>query len=704
MFQVSQQNRQFKYKSTYRPEIDGLRAFAVLSVVAFHAFPSWLNGGFIGVDVFFVISGFLISTYIFENLDKGQFSFVDFYSRRIRRIFPALILVMICSVVFGWFVLLSDEFVQLTKHIWSSVLFIVNFVLVNENGYFDNASETKPMLHLWSLAVEEQFYIIWPFILWLFWRLRLNLLTITVIILVVSFYLNIRFVKIYPIEMFFLSAGRFWELLSGSILAWLFLFKVDLTDKLKICIDKYLVKLIYSKDIDADGITFSNIISCFGFVCLAYSVVFFNKDIPFPSAWTLIPVLGTLFIIAGGSKAWLNRLFLMNPVAVWFGLISYPLYLWHWPILSFLQIINEETPQRDGRIIAVCVSIILAWVTYKFIENPIRFGSFRKKLSSLFIAFILFFVGGVSYYASKLDWSDTHGFEDIAFPRKGFEHGFGSSLDWYKGKNDWLFLGNNPGNDTVAKLKLVYRPTDEEISNLVAQFSALVIKGAETKTKVALLVGPNKSSIYPEYLPSQLVPSNQRYVALLTEPLKTINNLTVTDPTIRFIESKSNEGLLYWRTDSHWNQKGAFIAFKSLLEDLDLKYPDVKFTLDGKKRGDLLNMSNHKNKDLPITVGDNWKYDILTESLIVREEHKDHPMGWQATVTNSKALNDMSVWVIADSFATAISPYLEATFKEVNYLGHYFDKFYDNKILPTELSKSTKKPDLVLILKVERQF
>jgi peptidoglycan/LPS O-acetylase OafA/YrhL len=150
----------------YRPDIDGLRAVAVLSVVAFHAFPAWMKGGFIGVDVFFVISGFLISTIIFENLDRGTFSFAEFYARRIKRIFPALLLVLIASFAFGWFALLADEFKQLGKHIAAGAGFVSNLVLWSEAGYFDNSAETKPLLHLWSLGIEEQFYIIWPFVLW----------------------------------------------------------------------------------------------------------------------------------------------------------------------------------------------------------------------------------------------------------------------------------------------------------------------------------------------------------------------------------------------------------------------------------------------------------------------------------------------------------------------------------------------------------
>ena len=162
---MNQVNQSSPYKSSYRSEIDGLRAFAVLSVVAFHAFPSWFKGGFIGVDVFFVISGFLITSHIFENLEKGSFSLLDFYGRRIRRIFPALILVMVCSLIFGWFVLLADEYNQLGSHVASGAAFLSNFVFASEVGYFNIASELKPMLHLWSLAVEEQFYIFFPLLL-----------------------------------------------------------------------------------------------------------------------------------------------------------------------------------------------------------------------------------------------------------------------------------------------------------------------------------------------------------------------------------------------------------------------------------------------------------------------------------------------------------------------------------------------------------
>lgn len=393
-------------KAQYRPDIDGLRALAVLAVVAYHAFPARLTGGFIGVDVFFVISGFLITSHIFENLDKGQFSFTDFFGRRIRRIFPALILVMACSLAFGWFVLLDDEFAQLGKHVASGAAFITNFILVDESGYFDNAAETKPMLHLWSLAVEEQFYIVWPLVLWLSWKRKFNLLTITILVAVLSFYLNLRFIKSHPTETFFWPVGRFWELLSGSVLAWLLLYKSDLLIRVKLWVDKFVVRVIHSKDVDADGSTTSNLMSFFGLLLLAYGVIRINESLSFPSKWAIIPVLGAVLIIASGSKAWLNRIFLMNPIAVWFGLISYPLYLWHWPILSFLQIVEGEMPHRDARILAVLLSIFLAWATYRFIEKPTRRKSV-KHIRTLALSFALFVIGALGYVVDQkegFDW------------------------------------------------------------------------------------------------------------------------------------------------------------------------------------------------------------------------------------------------------------------------------------------------------------
>ena len=364
---MNQANQSSPYSSSYRSEIDGLRAFAILSVVAFHAFPRWLSGGFIGVDVFFVISGFLITSHIFENLDKGKFSFTDFFGRRIRRIFPALILVMACSFAFGWFVLYADEFKHLGKHLASSSFFITNFILVDESGYFDRLAETKPMLHLWSLAVEEQFYILWPLILWMAWKRSFNLLLITISISVISFVVNIAFVSSFPTQTFFYPFGRFWELLVGSTLAWFFL---------------------YRNSLFAISERLANVISFFGLTFLLIGAFFLSKDFDFPSYNALIPIVGAVLVIFAGFKGFVSRIFLMNPLATWFGLISYPLYLWHWPIFSFLEIIEGGTPQLYVRIAAIFVSIFLAWLTFRFVENPIRKQAISNRLSTTLIMLV----------------------------------------------------------------------------------------------------------------------------------------------------------------------------------------------------------------------------------------------------------------------------------------------------------------------------
>lgn len=205
----------------YHPDIDGLRALAVLSVVIYHAFPEWLKGGFVGVDIFFVISGYLISTIIFTNLEKETFSFREFYIRRVKRLFPALLLVLVSSLLFSWFALFADEFEQLGKHVLAGTVFISNLVFWSENGYFDNIAASKPLLHLWSLGIEEQFYIIWPLLIWFVWRSKIGLLLVTISVTFLSFFLNIYSIGQDPVATFYSPLTRLWELSTGSLLAYL---------------------------------------------------------------------------------------------------------------------------------------------------------------------------------------------------------------------------------------------------------------------------------------------------------------------------------------------------------------------------------------------------------------------------------------------------------------------------------------------------
>ncbi len=341
--------------STYRPEIDGLRAIAVLAVVLFHAFPSILKGGFIGVDIFFVISGYLISKNITAELASNSFSLSDFYRRRIKRIFPALALVLSTCLAFGWFALLASEYKQLGSHTAAGAGFVSNIVLWRESGYFDNASETKPLLHLWSLGIEEQFYIFWPLLLLIIWKLRFNTTFFISTFILLSFSTNIFFIQNDSVAAFYSPFARAWELLCGALIAQV---EAQLTNKLSV-----------SQSLER---SLKNLLAALGSILLAIGFLTISKHQPFPNWIALLPTLGTCFVILAGTTSWLSQKILKRSVLVWLGLISYPLYLWHWPLLSFARIIEGETPILSVRLILVVLSLILAWLTYRFIERPIR--------------------------------------------------------------------------------------------------------------------------------------------------------------------------------------------------------------------------------------------------------------------------------------------------------------------------------------------
>jgi len=681
-------------KSTYRAEIDGLRAFAVLSVVFFHAFPSGFKGGFIGVDVFFVISGFLITSHIFQSLEKGQFSFIDFFSRRIRRIFPALILVMICSLAFGWFVLLSDEFNQLGKHVAGGAAFVSNFIFAGEVGYFSTESEYKPMLHLWSLAVEEQFYIFWPLILWVTWKMRQNLLLICLFFMLSSFLINIFWVNRFPTEIFFWPFGRFWELLIGSVLAWLMLYKANMFVSNGNKKNKSLIYIL--SNFSRNGIT-----TFIGIFVLLASVFLITTDDPFPSYNAIFPVFGAVLVIVGGSASSFSRSVLSNKIALWFGLISYPLYLWHWPILSYLHIIEGGTPHRNRTILAILFSILFAWITYKFIEKPIRFVGLKKGFRTFVLCGAFFLTGLLGLVVHFSDFKDSNGIEDV-YLRQGLEHNFGSTSRWYKGLNDWLFLGNYAAN-TVAKLKLSIQPNQKEIALVKNNLHELSTVGKKTNTKIALLIGPNKSSIYPEMLPSEISVSPTRYINFFLDELNDTKNLSVYDPTNDFLDIKELEGLLYYRTGTHWNNKGAYIAFINMLKKLGLEGPTVKFSLQETIPGELIEISKLNN--FPFKNGDTWLAKIDHKHELIRSKNSyiatNEAFGDQEVVYNSNPIINKKIWVTGDSFTNAMRSYFNATFSEVHYLGHWNKRL---KGLSSDLEKASTKPDIVIIVKVERFF
>ena len=373
-------------KPSYRADIDGLRALAVLAVIAFHAFSEWVPGGFIGVDVFFVISGFLITTLIQESLQQQSFSLRTFYASRVRRLFPALVIVLLACQVFGWFALLSNEYKALGKHIAASTVFIPNFIFWSESGYFDYAADAKPLLHLWSLGIEEQFYLFWPIVIWLGLKYRVSVFKVGIAIFLGSLVLNLMMIEEAPSAAFFSPLTRMWELLSGCLLAYLVSSKPPAFEAFNAKLGS--IKLI------------RHAISLLGLVLLLLGAILFDQDMLYPGAWALVPVLGTCFIIFAGNQSWINTSVLSNRFLVRIGLISFPLYLWHWPLLSFARIIEGSKPDWQIRAVLVAVSFVLAILTYYFIERPIRFGrNLRFKTYVLITAMSLLGALGLATYS-----------------------------------------------------------------------------------------------------------------------------------------------------------------------------------------------------------------------------------------------------------------------------------------------------------------
>ena len=364
-------------KLTYRPEIDGLRAIAVIAVILYHAQITILGhkpfkGGFIGVDIFFVISGYLITSIILkELLTTGSFSFKHFYERRIRRILPALLFVMLVSLPFAWMYLIPSSFIDFSK----STLYSLGF---NSNFYFWYSGEKygaesgllKPFLHTWSLSVEEQFYILFPIVLLVTFKyFRKYLIQILILGFIVSLGLADWGSRNHPSFNFYILPTRGWELISGSILAY-FEIKFGYRSKNKIL---------------------NLILPSIGFFLVGHSILFFNDKMFHPSFFTLSPIIGVCLIIWFSSKNELITKILSTKLFVGIGLISYSLYLWHYSIFAFARIKNN-TPSEYDKFEWVVLSIILSLISYFFVERPFRNKKYKFNLIIKYLSLIIFFI------------------------------------------------------------------------------------------------------------------------------------------------------------------------------------------------------------------------------------------------------------------------------------------------------------------------
>ncbi len=364
----------------YRPDIDGLRAIAVLLVVFFHAGFAELSGGFVGVDIFFVISGYLITGIIERELDGGHFSFADFYARRIKRICPALFVVLGLSAVAGFLLLIPADLKGLGTSIDSSVLFYANWHFYSQVGYFDGPAIEKPLLHTWSLAVEEQFYLIWPITLFCLYRAfgRKALPNFILALLCLSLVASQLVLRHNQVQVFYLLPYRAWELLLGAYLA--------------------------VAPLPALARNAASVLGLAGFGTIAYAAVTFTAKTPFPGANALLPCLGAAMLIAAGGRhnSLSRRVLGLGPLR-FVGKISYSLYLIHWPIFSFANIILDHTPSVETRLAIMVASVILAALSWRFVETPARRATLRFSVIAPAVASAaaLLALCGIAYHATN---------------------------------------------------------------------------------------------------------------------------------------------------------------------------------------------------------------------------------------------------------------------------------------------------------------
>jgi peptidoglycan/LPS O-acetylase OafA/YrhL len=459
----------------YRPDIDGLRAIAVLSVIAYHFNVGPVPGGFIGVDIFFVISGYLITGIIVEKLDIDAFSFIDFYQRRIRRIFPALVTVLLFMLASGLTVLLrSDElfrvstapFGPLYHSIVLGAAFVTNFGLLHETAYFSPNADSQPLLHLWSLAIEEQFYIVWPLLLCGARAMRVQYLAFALAIAAVSFGINVLTVHTDPTAAFYSPLSRAWELMLGAATA-----------------------SVSSERMQRFPVS-ATVRSAIGLVLIAVALFTVNRHTVFPGWVALAPTIGTLLVISAGPKSLPNR-YLSARVLVWIGLISYPLYLWHWPALLLFQ---KYAVAFEGfflghsafKAVVLLCCVLASWLTFRFVEVPFRFGVWKDARHTVALALSMGAIALIGVLAPNIILSmtpmtpyqrDTVSIFDrvVTTGQKGNLFGDRACFRWEITETAAMFLHNNclvpeypagktafvVGDSHAASLSLGLRPLFE---------------------------------------------------------------------------------------------------------------------------------------------------------------------------------------------------------------------------------------------------
>jgi peptidoglycan/LPS O-acetylase OafA/YrhL len=531
----------------YRPDIDGLRAVAVLGVIIYHAFPKLLPGGFSGVDIFFVISGYLISGILYKGHREGHFSFKEFYARRIRRLFPSLITVLLLSLAYGWLVLLPDEYEKLGKHVAAGTLFIQNMVFWQESGYFDTVANLKPLLHLWSLAVEEQFYIFFPPLLLLIWKRKWPIAIIMGVLLAGSFIGNVVMSYQNGASDFFLTPYRAWEFLGGSLLAWWH----------------------YDRGHEEEIPKYREVMSWVGLILLGTGLGLLNKQNPYPGWRALLPVGGTCLLIEGGRGALVNRSILSNPALVWIGLISYPLYLFHWPALSFVHIVKGANPGPGFVWMALGVTLALTLFSYYLVEKKIRYYKSPRVLSLLVLIYLSLGCVGWGIYRGWIPAMSVSGDVQKCVTATR-DHDSLAGLECLGDAK--LFSFNHAGGEGPQTLYI----GDSNAQQYAPRILRLLTKEHAKSERGALFL----TSVGVPPIPRVTNPSKPRCAALMPK----IDEVLKSDPRIDRVVIAARWHA-YFLDDSKYLHRGEAMTGpngrKSAMEDLAREIKDLK--LSGKK-------------------------------------------------------------------------------------------------------------------------
>ncbi len=433
----------------YRADIDGLRAVAIILVVLFHG-TRYVPGGFVGVDVFFVISGYLITLHIVKEIDAESFSIAKFYEKRVRRIFPALLVMLFFTFLAAWKLLLPDEFIDYSKSLLSAVFSVSNFYFWKHSDYFAEAQ--LPLQHTWSLAIEEQFYLLFPaFLLFLRKYMPRYFRRAIVSVAVASFLLSVASVTRFPEATFYLIPSRAWELLMGSMLA------IDIFPR------------------PSRG-SLCQLLSAVGLALILAAGLFYSPATPFPGPAALLPCVGSVLIIGAsdGKQTLIRRLLSTRPF-VGLGLISYSLYLWHWPIIIFKRfdisltfggvasrLVPSLTPSQaatvDGIAFTLTVSVVAATASWRFVEQPFRFGSMRLRRNRLFLCAT---AASALLAAVSVSIMWLHGFPD-RFSKRALKvaSGFDSHNEYRRGT---CFLASNDHASTISNTCVQLDPLKQNV-------------------------------------------------------------------------------------------------------------------------------------------------------------------------------------------------------------------------------------------------